>query len=53
MWKGIVMDLKVKEITNFLEDGKNKTKVVFCQNNNEKEIIFEGKGKIKLPVAEL
>ncbi len=47
------MDLKVKEITSFLEDGKNKTKLVFCQNETEKEIIFEGDGKIKTPVAEV
>lgn len=52
MSKGIVMELKVKEIKNFSEDGKNKIKIIFSQNNLEKEIIFEGKGKIKTPVAE-
>ena len=52
MSKGIVMELKVKEIKNFLEDGKNKTKIIFSQNDLEKEIIFEGNGKIKTPVAE-
>lgn len=46
------MDLKVKEVTNFLEDGKNKAKIVFCQNDTEKEILFEGNGKIKTTVAE-
>ena len=52
MSKGIVMELKVKEIKNFSEDGKNKIRIIFSQNDLEKEIIFEGNGKIKTPVVE-
>lgn len=48
------MTLEIKEITNFFKDGKNKTKLVFCEDNNEKkEILFEGEGKLKSAVAEL
>ncbi len=47
------MTLEIKEITTFVDDGKNKTKLVFCENNNEKEILFEGEGKLKSAVAEL
>lgn len=46
------MDLKVKEITNFLDNEKEKTKIVFCQDNIEKEIIFEGNGRLKTAVTE-
>ena len=39
------MTLEIKEIT---------TKLVFCEDNNEKkEILFEGEGKLKSAVAEL
>lgn len=34
------MTLEIKEITNFFEDGKNKTKLVFCEDNNEKKRNF-------------
>ncbi len=50
--KGIVMTLEIKEITNFFEDGKNKTRLVFNEENKEREIVFEGNGKLKMPVAE-
>lgn len=50
--KGIVMNLEIKEITNFFEDGKNKTRLVFNDKNKEREIVFEGNGKLKMPVAE-
>ena len=45
------MELKIKEISKFSDCGKNKTKLVFC--DEKKEIIFEGEGKIKTPVAEV
>lgn len=47
------MDLEIKEVTNFLEDNQNKAKIVFCQNDIEKEILFKGNGKIKTTVAEI
>ncbi len=46
------MNLEIKEITNFFEDGKNKTRLVFNDKNKEREIVFEGNGKLKMPVAE-
>ena len=43
-------ELKIKEITQYNENGVNKTKMVILSNNQEKEIIFEGSGKIKSTV---
>lgn len=42
-------ELKIKEISNYTDCGKNKTKVVFSDKEkiNETEIILEGNGKIK------
>ena len=43
--------LKIKEISEFSENGVNKTKMVFSDGENqEKEIIFQGSGKIKFAV---
>ncbi len=47
------MNLEIKEITNFTEDGKNKTRLVFGEKNENREIIFEGDGKLKMPVVEV
>ncbi len=47
------MNLEIKEIKNFIEDGKNKTKLVFSKENEDREIIFEGNGKLKMPVVEV
>jgi len=44
-------NLKIKEIKEFSENGKNKTKVVFSDSESEKEIVFEGSGKIKTTVS--
>ncbi|MEE3349776.1 MAG: hypothetical protein VZR09_07030 [Candidatus Gastranaerophilaceae bacterium] len=44
-------ELKIKEITGFNEDGKDKTKVIFADSDKETEIIFEGSGKIKIAVG--
>lgn len=43
-------ELKIKEISNFTENGENKTKIIFSDSEKEKEIIFEGSGKIKTAV---
>ena len=42
-------ELKIKEISNYTDCGKNKTKIIFSDNKEHKntEIIFEGIGKIK------
>ena len=43
--------LKIKEITEFSDNGANKIKMIFCDADNlEKEIIFQGSGKIKFGV---
>ena len=43
---------KIKEISNYIDAGKNKIKVVFSDNKQGtvKEILLEGKGKIKTTV---
>ncbi len=44
------MDLKVKEITSFIENDVRKTRIIISENDREKEIILEGNGQIKEPV---
>ncbi len=43
-------DLKIKEISGFVENGVEKTKLVFSEADVETEIILEGSGAIKVPV---
>ncbi len=43
-------DLKIKEISGFVENGVEKTKIVFAESDKDTEIIFEGSGAIKVPV---
>lgn len=43
-------DLKIKEIINFTEDNVTKTKMIISENNQDKEIILEGNGSIKVSV---
>lgn len=44
-------ELKIKEISGFNENGKDKTKVIFSDmKDKETEIILEGTGKIKAAV---
>ena len=43
-------ELNIIEITEYCEGGINKTKMVIIENNEEKEIIFEGSGEIKSAV---
>ena len=45
-----MMELKIKDILEYKKNGVNKTKIVFSDSGKEKEIIFEGSGKIKIPV---
>ena len=40
-------ELKIKEISQYEENGVNKTKMIIISDNKEKEIILEGSGKIK------
>lgn len=43
-------DLKVKEISRFMENNILKTKLVISQNGKDTEIILSGDGKIKTAV---
>ena len=43
-------DLKIKEISRFLEDGTEKTKLVISENGKDTEIILSGNGKLKVAV---
>jgi len=43
-------DLKIKEISRFVENNIQKTRLVISQNGKETEIILEGNGKIKTAV---
>ena len=47
------MEHKIKEITNITENGKNKTKIIFTNSQEEQVIVFEGEGKFKTAVAEI
>lgn len=44
------MDLKIKEISRFIENNVEKTKLIICENGKDTEIILEGDGKIKTTV---
>ena len=49
--KGIYMnDLKIKEISNFLENNIKKTRLVISENGKDTEIILSGNGKMKVAV---
>ena len=45
-----MVELKIKEIKGFTENGIAKTKMIFVKNDKETEIVFEGSGKIKSAV---
>ena len=42
--------LKVKEITRFVEDSIQKTRLIISENGKETEIILQGNGKLKAAV---
>lgn len=43
-------DLKIKEVTRFVEDNVEKTKLVISQNGKDTEIILIGNGKLKVAI---
>lgn len=43
-------ELKIKEVSQFIEKDVQKTKLVINENNKDTEIIFSGNGKLKVPV---
>lgn len=43
-------DLKVKEITHFVEDSIQKTRLIISENGKETQIILQGNGELKAAV---
>ena len=43
-------DLTIKEVTRFVEDNVEKTRLVICENDKDTEIILSGNGKLKVAV---
>lgn len=43
-------DLKIKEISRFVEDNIQKTKIIISENGKDTEIILTGEGKLKVAV---
>lgn len=41
-------DLKVKEISRFMENNIEKTRLIISQNGKDTEIILSGNGKLKV-----
>lgn len=51
MMKGLNMnDLKIKEISRFIENNVKKTRLVISENGKDTEIILEGNGELKMAV---
>ena len=43
-------DLKIKEISRFVEDNIEKTRLIISENGKDTEIILSGNGKLKVAV---
>ena len=43
-------DFIIKEVTRFVEDNVEKTKLVISQNGKDTEIILTGNGKLKFAI---
>ena len=43
-------DLKIKEISRFVEDNVEKTRLIISENGKDTEIILSGNGKLKVAV---
>lgn len=43
-------NLKIKEISRFVEDNVEKTKLIISENGKDTEIILSGNGKLKVAV---
>ena len=44
-------DLKIKEVSSFMENNVRKTRLVISENGKDTEIILEGNGKFKTAVG--
>ena len=53
MWKGPyqMKDLKIKEVSRFVEDNIEKTRLIISENGRDTEIILTGNGKLKVAVS--
>lgn len=43
-------ELKIKEITSFIENDERKTRIIISENGKDTEIILNGDGKLKVAV---
>lgn len=43
-------NLTIKEISTFVENEKEKTRLIINDNSKDTEIIFEGNGKLQVAV---
>lgn len=43
-------DLKIKEISRFIENDVEKTRLIISQDDKDTEIILEGNGKLKVAI---
>jgi hypothetical protein len=43
-------DLKIKEISRFVDNKITKTRLVISQNGKDTEIILTGEGKLKVAI---
>ncbi len=43
-------DLKIKEISRFVENDVEMTKLIISENGKDTEIILQGNGKLKVAV---
>ncbi len=43
-------ELKIKEVSVFLENNIEKTRLVISENSKDTEIIFQGNGKLKAAI---
>lgn len=46
----IMNDLKIKEISRFVENNIEKTRLIISENGKDTEIILEGNGELKMAV---
>lgn len=47
-----MQNFEIKNIETFTENEVPKTKMIVSDNNDEKEIILEGKGSLKIAALE-
>ena len=43
-------ELKIKEISTFIENDTRKTRIIISENGKDTEIVLNGDGKLKVAV---